>query len=301
MIGPFVEYEKNPILKPGSGFYSKAAYNPAVIKENNQYNMFFRGESYESSLTGVIGIAKSSDGFNFEIVMEPVIVPDNEYDKFGCEDPRIVKIKEIYYLTYVGNPGKYGRGNICLATSKDLTTWQKHGSILIPTNDWDKGQVKAGAVIPEPINGKYYMYFMGEKEPWKTAIGLAESEDLLKWNESLKEPVALPRSGFFDSKGIEPGPTPVITSEGIWLIYSGWGDNNIYQIGAILFDRENPSRIIERSEKPIVTPSRNWGEYYGGIPGHLVPEGLIVENDRWLLYYGVADRSCCISIWEVEK
>jgi len=45
MIGPFVEYEKNPILKPGSSFYSKAAYNPAVIKENNHYTMFFRGES----------------------------------------------------------------------------------------------------------------------------------------------------------------------------------------------------------------------------------------------------------------
>lgn len=44
--------------------------------------------------------------------------------------------------------------------------WQKHGPILQPAYAWDSRQVKAGAVLPEKVRGKYVMYFMGEAKPW---------------------------------------------------------------------------------------------------------------------------------------
>ncbi|MBE0478955.1 family 43 glycosylhydrolase [Candidatus Aerophobetes bacterium] len=301
MIGPFVDFEKNPILGPGKGFYSKGAYNPAVIKDKGVYFMLFRAESLEDSLTGRVGLAQSEDGFNFKPFPDPVIVPGKEFDKFGCEDPRLIKVKDTFYLTYVGNPGRYGVGNICLATSNDLIHWKKHGSILKPQKRWDKGQVKAGAILTEKIEGKYFMYFMGEKKPWQTAIGLAVSHDLFHWQEILDEPVVCPRKGYFDEKGVEPGPPPVLISDGILLIYAGWGENHIYKVGATVFSKSSPWKVIKRSDKPILSSIRDWGAFFGGVSNHIVPEGLVLEEGRWLLYYGAADRACCVALWEVKK
>jgi len=298
MIGPFIDFKENPVLMPGSGFDSKGAFNPAVIKEGNDYFMLYRAESLEYDFTGRIGLARSQDGINFVRHPEPVIVPDQGFDRFGCEDPRLVRIDETYYLTYVGNCGRYETGNICLAASKDLIHWEKHGSILNPQKDWDRGQVKAGAILPEKINDRYIMYFMGEKEPWKAAVGLAYSGDLVNWHEPVSEPVLLPRKGYFDSQGVEPGPPPLLTEEGIWLIYCGWAEDCVYKVGAALFSNEDPSVILVRSDEPILITAKDWGKTFGGIASHAVAEGLVKDKSRWLLYYGAADRACCLAIWE---
>jgi len=303
MIGPFRDYKENPVLLPSTGFESKGAFNPAVIKEGNDYFMLYRAESLEDGLTGKIGLARSQDGINFIRYPEPVIVPDRDFDRFGCEDPRLIKIDDTYYLTYVGNSGGYGSHswgwatNICLATSKDLMHWEKHGPIFKPQKDWDRGQVKSGAILPERINEKYIMYFMGETEPWKTAIGLAYSNDLVNWYEPLNEPVLLPREGYFDSQGVEPGSPPLLTKEGIWLIHSGWAEDCVYKVGAVLFSKEDPSVILERSDESILA-AKDWGKAFGGIANHTVAEGLVKDETRWLLYYGAADRVCCLAIWE---
>lgn len=297
MIGPFRNYKENPVLLPSTGFESKGAFNPAVIKEGNDYFMLYRAESLEDGLTGKIGLARSQDGVHFTKHLDPVVVPDKGFDKFGCEDPRLVKIGDTYYLTYVGNCGRYKTGNICLATSKDVIHWEKHGSILNPQKEWDHGQVKAGAILPQRIKGKYVMYLMGEKEPWKTAIGLAYSDGLLRWYEPLDQPVLLPREGFFDSQGVEPGPPPLLTEEGIWLIYCGWAEDCVYKVGAVLFSKDDPSKVLQRSEEPILA-AKDWGKTFGGIANHVVAEGLVREENRWLLYYGAADRACCLAVWE---
>ncbi|MEF9425712.1 MAG: glycosidase [Candidatus Mariimomonas ferrooxydans] len=303
IIGPFMDYLKNPILRPGKGFISKGIYNPTVIKEGKNFYMLFRAEAGDG-VTGTIGLAISSDGIRFTYRPDPVIVPSADYDRFGCEDPRVVKIKDIYFLTYVGNSGRYNVGNICLATSKDLLHWEKHGQILQPKKGrWDSGQIKAGAILPEKINGKYgkyIMYFMGEEKPWKTAIGIAYSEDLFNWYEPHDDPVVVPRKDHFDNYGVEPGPNPVVVNEGILLIYNGWGRDSIYKPGGILFSVDEPSKIIKRTDEPILLPCQNYGKEFG-TGNHVVAEGLIMDGNRWLLYYGAADRVTCLAIYDSEE
>jgi predicted GH43/DUF377 family glycosyl hydrolase len=300
IIGPFVDYPNNPILSAGKGFTSKGIYNPTVIKEGKNFFMLFRAEG-EDGVTGKIGFARSYNGIQFKLHPEPVIVPSADFDRFGCEDPRIVKFKDTYFLTYVGNSGRYNTGNICLATSKDLLHWEKHGSILQPKKRrWNSGQIKAGAILSEKINDKYIMYFMGEEKPWVTAIGIAYSEDLFHWYEPLDEPVVVPRKGYFDSQGIEPGPSPILLDEGILLIYNGWGKDSVYKPGGVLFSRDEPTKVTKRTENPLLVPSRNYGEEFG-TGNHVVSEGLIIDGNRWLLYYGAADRLTCLAIYESPK
>ncbi|MGQ9508102.1 MAG: family 43 glycosylhydrolase [Thermodesulfobacteriota bacterium] len=299
-IGPFRDYENNPILKPEGRFSSKALYNPSVIKEGDRFYLFYRGES-EDGLTGSIGMAVSEDGFQFTPFEEPVITPGESFDRGGCEDPRIVKLEEDYYLLYVGNSQRYYVSNICLAKSKDLLHWEKIGPVLtIRKGSWSSGQVKAGVIVPKRIHGYYVMYFMGEKEPWKTAIGVAYSKDLREWFEPLDRPVLNPRQGYFDSQGVEPGPTPLITKEGVLLVYNGWGEDTIYKPGGVLFSEEDPTLILKRTEEPLIPFLKDYGKEFGK-PNHCVAEGLVKEKGKWLLYYGAADRVCCLAIYEDKE
>ncbi len=152
------------------------------------------------------GLLRSSGGFHFTSHPEPVLCPGEDFDKGGCEDPGVVKFGDTYFLIYVGNSHKYKASNICLATSRDLFHWEKQGPILnAGENAWDGGQLKAGVILPEKINERYILYYMGEEKPWVAAIGAAYSDDLFQWHRLSEEPVLLPRDGLFDCKGVEPG------------------------------------------------------------------------------------------------
>ena len=281
--GPFIKYEHNPILQPTAGFELKSVYNPAVMVENGKFSMLYRAEG-EDTGAGAIGLAFSEDGINFErYANNPVIVGEYEYEKGGVEDPRIVKFGDTYYLTYAG-AGDRTAGNICLATSTDLINWDKKGEILQPRSGaWNSHQIKAGAIVPEKINGQYVMYFQGEMEPWKTRVGIAYSDDLIHWHEPLREPIMRPRAGYFDSKGTEPGAA-VVLEEGILLIYNGWNEELVHKTGWVLFSKEKPTEILARCEEPILESTQDW-------EGHsLFTESIVEHQGTWYLHYGIMDK-----------
>jgi len=297
-IGPFRDYRGNPILRPTDGFQSEKVYNPSVWREGEKFFMLYRAEA-DDGITGRIGLAESQDGVYFTCRKEPVLIPENDFDRGGCEDPRVVKIGESYYLTYVGNSLRYHVSNICIAYSKDLIHWKKLGSVLTPQpGRWNSGQLKAGVIVPERINGKFVMYFMGEERPWTTAIGIAFSNDLTNWFEPIDRPVLTTRPGYFDSRGVEPGPTPILSEEGIFLIYNGWGADCIYKPAGVLFSRKDPTTILWRSDEPLLKLKRDYGTDYGE-GNHCVAEGLVKKGRRWFLYYGAADRFVCLATYDV--
>lgn len=295
-IGPFTDYEKNPILAPTEGFQSKRLYNPAVIEDEGIFYMLYRAET-DDGLTGRIGLAKSHDGFHFTCYSEPILTPGEDFDRGGCEDPRVVKLEETYYLTYVGNSQRYHVSNICIATSRDLSHWTKHGSVLCPRSGlWNSGQLKAGVIAPEKIAGRYVMYFMGEETAWIGSIGVAYSEDLFHWYEPLESPILMPREGCFDCIGVEPGPTPVILDEGILLVYNGWERDCVYKPAGVLFSKEDPTIVLKRTKEPLLVPQRDYGAR-SGEGNHCVAEGLVRHRGQWLLYYGAADRLTCMATY----
>jgi len=291
----FTEYQGNPVLMPDSGLESKAVFNPTVIISGGEFYMFYRAESLSDELTGRIMLAKSEDGFNFVRSAEPVIAPEYEYEKFGCEDPRIVKFGDTFYLTYNGahiqdEHGAY-YSQICLATSRDLRRWRKHGSLVQSRKgNWCWMGHKSGAIVPAKLSQGYVMYFEGRgwPEPGRERIGIGYSEDLLHWQADLSAPVLEPRERFFDSKGIEPGYA-VLTKEGILLVYNGWNESNLFRPGWVLFSREEPNKVLLRCEQPILNPTERRVAF---------AEGLVNHRNLWLLYYGVEDKVICVATCE---
>lgn len=285
----------HPILKPSKeGFDSRNVYNPAVVKVKDTVVMLYRAESKEDKITGRIGLALSQDGINFVRHPEPVLEPEHDYEIMGVEDPRVVKVGNTYYMTYTGYDGKTAR--LCIATSKNLVNWKKHGVVFedFPqTKDW----TKSGAILPQKLEkggfkGKYIMYF-GDSNIW-----LAYSNDLINW-EYIENPVLKPRRDSFDNVLVEPGPFTVMTEYGILLIYNSAGkegDALKYKVGVALFDKDDPAKLIARTEKPILEPTYEW-EIKGWVNNVVFVEGLIEHDSKVYIYYGGADRYIGLAYW----
>lgn len=285
-LDSFTKVQNDPILLPrGTGFEAKAVFNPAAIVVNDTIFLFYRAEDWTGHRKwkgrSTIGLAYSLDGIHFQRRANPVIIPEFDYEiPGGCEDPRIVKIENTYYLTYTAYDGENAR--LALATSKDFNHWEKKG-IIIPW-DW----CKAGAILPQKINEQYIMYF-GDKN-----IHIAFSDDLINWRIDEK-PVMQPREDKFDNRIVEPGPPPILVGDSIILIYNGSNKEIHYETGWAIFAKEDPRKLLSRSQEPILKISQDW-ERYGQVPNVIFAEGLIYFKEKWILYYGAADTYIGVAV-----
>ena len=273
----------SPVLRPsGSGPDAAATYNPAVVYVNGTFYMLYRAQARWRGVS-VIMLAVSRDGIHFRKLGKVVLYPSlREEMGGGCEDPRIVEVNGTYYMTYTAYNGRVAR--LALAVSKDLVHWKKLG-IVFPGWGWSK----SGAILPIKIHGRYVMYF-GDSNIW-----IAYSKDMVHWVTNRSWVVLRPRPGHFDSKLVEPGPPPILTKEGILLIYNAADREGRYYVGWALFSRDDPTKLIARAEKPILSPTYPW-EIRGQTPNVVFATALVRVNDTWYLYYGAADTYVGVAI-----
>jgi len=288
-----------PVLSPqGDGFESAGVFNPAVVKKDGKFVMLYRAQDKQG--TSRLGFATSADGVNFTRRPTPVLEPEAEYEKGGgVEDPRLVKVGGVYYLTYTGYNKKDAQ--LCLATSKDLIRWERRG-VIMPAykGRWNVGWTKSGAILSEKVGGKYWMYYMADSSKDVHEMGVAFSTDLVHWTEALDQPVLKHRPGSFDAMVVEPGPPPVMTPDGILLIYNGADERNVYATGWVLFDKTDPRKVLLRSDKPLFHVEQ-WWEKEGQVPNVVFVEGLVREGGRWLFYYGGADKYVGVATAPAQK
>lgn len=298
-LGPFGKSKANPILRPDPSHDWESAYlyNPCAIVVGDRVALLYRAQ--DEKKTSSIGLAFSADGVTFTRRAEPVLKPTEPYEKpGGCEDPRVVKVKDTYYLTYSGYDGTSAL--LCLATSKDLVHWHKHGPLFPDLHDpghGDKPWNKSGAILSTPVNGEYWMYF-GESN-----IFWARSKDLIHWRtDGADDPVATPTFPWEGSL-LEPGPPPVLTDDGhVLLVYNAKADGSggytkgQYSSGQMLIDPAKPKRAVARLERPFLAPTADDEE--GGQVNHVVfSEGLVRFRGSWFLYYGMADSLLGVATW----
>ncbi len=287
-FGPWQRVSHRPILEPSeASFESAGVFNPTVVKHDGKIVMLYRAQ--DKAGTSRIGYAESTDGIHFVRRSKPVLEPQAEYERDGgVEDPRLVEIGGVYYLTYTAYNKK--NAQLAMATSTDLLEWKRQG-ILLPAykGRWNVNWTKSGAILNQKVNGHYWMYFMADAKDRPGQMGVAYSDDLIHWTEALDHPVVPSRDGKFDSKVVEPGPAPVMTDEGILLIYNGADDGLVYRTAWVLFDKNNPAKAIARADQPIFEVGEDW-ERTGQVPNVVFVEGMIRQGKKWLFYYGGADR-----------
>ena len=333
---PFLKIDSvNPVLTPDPGttflcpirqeevqWEEKDVFNPAAVVKDGRIQMIYRAEDVVGKHMGTsrLGLAISNDGLHFERNDQPVFYPDNDHMNIfawegGCEEPRIVESVDVRYLmTYTSYDGIIPR--LCIASSEDLINWDKHGLVLGKVYEgkfrdlWSKsGSIVCKNIedrlVAVKVKDKYWMYW-GD-----TDIFMATSTDLINWAPVENEDGSLkvifgPRKGYFDSDLVEPGPPAIITTDGIWMIYNSrnhaeWGDSSLpegtYAAGQILFDINDPEKVLARSEEYFFKPENDY-EITGQIGNVCFIEALVPYKGNWFLYYGTADSKIAVAVLE---
>lgn len=221
--------------------------------------------------------------------------------ELGIEDPRITKIDNKYYMTYV-SLSRIGNVSTSYAVSKDCLNWKRKGIIF-------REQNKDAVFFSEKINGKYYAFNRPEGgfEFTPPHIWISESKDLDYWGKP--KPIMLSKKRSWDSGRVGAGPPPIKTDKGWLLIYHGVTERkkydnflarlfgfmkeySVYSIGAALFDLRNPRKLIAKTKNPIIVPHKIYETMKIENKKVVFPTGIVVDlNGKDLLIYsGGADK-----------
>jgi len=255
--------------------------------------------------TSTIGYAESYDGVNFRIQKDPLVKPEFKWESMGCEDPRISKIGDTYFIFYtaVTTISGFLKVRLALAETKDFKEIKKHGPVgpNIPSNE---GYVKAGSFFPEHIGGKLAMLFTWHSDSPESIILIAKFNNIKEfikpskdfWSNFLKKrknhALISPTSKAL--RGPEVGATPIKTKKGWLLIYFGETSTKQWTINSALHNLKNPKKILWQSKGPILKPEKLY-EKKGIVDNVTFPEGAVIKDGKLFVYYGAGDKYCCLA------
>ncbi|MAF36538.1 hypothetical protein CL622_05480 [archaeon] len=246
------------------------------------------GECRLTSMSHFRPVILNKDGMSVdEVIDKPAFTGTAKEGHYGVEDPRIVKIGNLYYMTYVTISTHDG---VCanLAVSKDLKKWKREGIIFSEQN-------KDVVLFPNKIKGKFVALHRPEGffEFSKPSIWISYSPDIIYWGKERS--IIQPRKRTWECDRVGAGAPPIKTSKGWLEIYHGVktkGDRRVYSAGAVLFDLKNPEKIIARSppNQPLLKPNRKW-EKNGFVNDVIFPTGAVLDLNKkdLLIYSGGSD------------
>ncbi|MDP3763759.1 MAG: hypothetical protein Q8Q92_03925 [bacterium] len=308
--------EDNPILVPTRDHHweASATFNMSVVKRGRSIYGVYRAISNKDELRtpdriSTIGIAKSSDGLHFTS-RKQFIEPREEWEKFGCEDPRVTFFEGRYYIFYTALshfPFVAEGIKVAVAITDDLKQINER-HLVTPFN------AKAMTLFPERINGKVTAIFSAHTDtpPVKMAIVQADNIEEFwspvfweKWHSEIDKHVIDPRRTEHDH--VEVGAAPIKTKYGWLLIYSyienyfSSSENLRPQFGieALLLDLDDPRKIVGRTKGPMMVPEEPY-ELSGHVSNIVFPSGALLESETLTIYYGASDTTTCSARINIE-
>lgn len=321
-----ITIDKKGVLigKTSHAFENFGVLNPAAAQDGDIVHLLYRAVSKGNhstigycQLKGPMTVGKRNE--------EPLLSPESAFESHGMEDPRLVKIDDLYYLTYCAYDGINAMG--ALATSKDLVHFQRHGLIvpqfsfeemqelIRPGNglnekykrynshheSWTNAGVKKLvwdkniAFFPRRIDGK--LWFLHRIKPDIQIVSFHSLDELTPdfWNKylgNLEHHIALSPKYDHEVSYIGAGCPPIETEFGWILIYHSVHDTMdgyVYSASAALMNLDNPQKEIARLPYPLFVPEHSW-ELKGEVNNVVFPTGTATFGDTLYIYYGAADE-----------
>ncbi len=159
---------------------------------------------------------------------------------------------------------------------------------------------KSGCLLPEKIKGKYVIFHRIFPNILIDFVDDLNFDGKTKWLKGQYQIKV--REGKWDSLKIGMGGPPLKTKDGWLVIYYGVDkkSSSKYYIGAMLLDLKNPTKVLYRSNQPILTPQEEY-EMNGFKPGIAYPCGAVIVNGKLLVYYGAADSYVAVAEARLEE
>lgn len=208
-----------------------------------------------------------------------VIFPCTRAQRNGLEDLRLVRFQDgdgeaRYYGSYTAYSG--------VDIRSELLSTDRFDRFKLTPMTGGASRNKGMALFPRRVDGGYMMIGRQDGE----SIFLLRSDSLTHWDGgekiiSPKLPWELVQMGNCGS--------PIELEEGWLLLTHGVGAVRKYSVGAALLDKHDPSKVLGRLEKPLLTPSEETREGY--VPNVVYTCGALRHGDELFLPFGVADSS----------
>lgn len=308
---------QNPVIAPNlrNEWESFTTFNPAAMYDAGKVHLFYRAQGHDYVST--VGYAISRDGYTVDKRFnKPIFIPTQPFESTltpgtlnmafvsagcgGCEDPRVTKIGDRIYMTYVAYNG-YSDPRIAL-TSISLKDFLNHNwlwthPILIsPPGVTDK----SACILPEKINGKYVIFhriFPNILIDFVDDLNFSQGQ-YLKGQYKIAPRSAL----WWDSRKIGAGAPPLRTKDGWLLIYQAVDDKegHRYKVGAMMLDLKDPTQVMYRTRQPIIEPDE-WYENDGFKAGVVYPCGAVIIENQLFVYYGGADSYVCVATADLDQ
>jgi len=314
-------------------FEKKSVLNPAIYQDGDDVHMIYR--AIDNNFVSCLGYAKFSGPKKLvQRWKKPFLYPRFNNEKQGIEDPRIVKLNDIFYLTYVIHDGKNAitsyslgknifnlkRGGIIspkimyreagkifsYSKLKDdyyffESFYQKYGgkNVLI----WHKDVF----LFPEKINNRYILIHRILPD-----VQILQFDDFnqlkdkyfwVMYLSNLSKNVIIEGKHGFESRHVGGGAPPIKTKHGWLMIYHGSEESNnrkLYHAGAILTDLKNPKKIIGRLPYPLFSPTEDY-EIKGMVNNVVFPTGTAIFKNRLYIYYGAADTYIALASVNIDN
>jgi predicted GH43/DUF377 family glycosyl hydrolase len=312
-------------------FENEGVMNPAVIVEGSDVHIFYRAVREGNHST--IGYCRLNGPLR--VVQRnkcPLMYPEFDYESQGIEDPRIVKIEGVYYMTYTVYDGISAVGAVAL--SADLKQFNKWGIITsqltfaqfeelvltkgLPDDKYFRWFNKRESVsgsgqkiyltdkdlvfFPRRIGGK--LYLLHRIKPDIQLVCIEKLEDLtydfwINYFLDFSDHIIFSARYNHESSYIGAGCPPIELPEGWLMIYHSvrdTPDGYIYSASAALLNLENPAIEIARLPYPLFSPEAPY-ELNGVVNKVCFPTGTAIFDDILYIYYGAADQCiACASV-----
>jgi predicted GH43/DUF377 family glycosyl hydrolase len=320
----------NPIVVPGQYDWRKVSvFNPGVIYENNKFYMYERAAGSLKPFITQIGLLESDDGTHFKsAAREPVFTAEQLGFPMGSvEDARVVKIDDVIYMCYALQPYAFD----CWPTGHTLPDYYPEHY-----REWEENKVapmltrsgiavsrdfkaftqlcyttpaeiddRDNALFPRKIGGQYAilrrpMQYVGKEYGTEIpGIWISYSEDLFEW--SRPELVATAENFEWEGTKIGAAASPVWTKDGWLLLYHGVDKKNVYRVGAMLLELENPAVVKGRTKNFIMEPEYYYEKHGLVIPNTVFPTSVIERDGELYIYYGCCDTCIALATVSVEE
>jgi beta-1,2-mannobiose phosphorylase / 1,2-beta-oligomannan phosphorylase len=251
----------------------------------------YKGKRYFTTISHLKLMYSANNKEFYEPENYDDIFGKGELEAYGIEDCRVTEMNDTFYLTYT-MVSSYGMG-IGLIQTRDWKRFDRKGMIFSPHN-------RDCAIFEEKIRDRFCaLHSPGSQEPGGKYIWLAESPDSIHWGNH--KCIATTRMDMWDSAQIGAGSSPIRTPHGWLAIYYGADETNRCCLGALLLDIKDPSRVIGRSNSPLMEPTESY-ESNGFSGNRIFTNGHLVVGDKLYLYYGAGGDVICgaeLSITEI--
>jgi predicted GH43/DUF377 family glycosyl hydrolase len=265
----------------GEGHISSLTFRSGIIAADGDVTV--DPSARLASIPDIRSRISSPNGEEVELVFkaeedlsERVIFPVTDTQSNGIEDARFVEFKErgksTFYATYTAYSGRAIRSE--LLETQDFLSFRMIPLTGVATSN------KGMALFPRRIGGRYAMIGRQDNEN----LYLIYSDNLHTWERGV--PILKPQ---FPWEFVQIGNcgSPIELDQGWLLLTHGVGPVRKYSIGAVLLDKNDPSKVLARSREPLVRPDPSEREGY--VPNVVYTCGAMRHNDQIILPYAVSD------------